>query len=644
MNLLSIPLVLVLVLAPVARAHGLDLEGSREDFLAAEAALERGDLEEFELLADFLKDYPLYPYLRYARLAPNLGSADPADVDRFLSEYGDTYLAGRLRRAWLEQLAKRGRWKTYTRFYVPDGSIRHRCQYLRGLLLSEHPEEALDQVEPLWLTGKSLPDACNPLLEAWKRAGRMTEELVWQRIALAMAAGETGLAGYLGRSLPEDERTWVERWRDIYRHPRKVLSTDRFVEPHPYRTRILAQGIARLAPREPSLAAETWDRLSGEIDFPADQARKVNAAVGFALTKRGDERGFEYLDRIPAQNDNLDIQERRLLTALKKRDWDRIAHWTSAMPDGQHKADHWLYWQARAEEARGRIEMARDLYEAAAAQRSLWGFLAAERVRRPYKLDDERTPTDPQRLDCMENSAVFARFKELLALGREVDVGREWYWLTRDMERQELMVAAVLAQRFGWPDRAIFTLAKSGYWDDLGLRFPLMHQDIVRDQALDTGLDASWIYAVLRQESAFNPTAISSVGALGLMQLMPATAREVSRSLGLPRPTRNGLFEPRTNITLGSNYLARMKQRFGGNPILATAAYNAGPARVERWLPEQTTDADLWIATIPFDETRAYVRRVLAYRLIYDRRLGIPLKPLRNDMQPIGKEMATGSR
>jgi soluble lytic murein transglycosylase len=565
----------------------------------------------------------------------DLGRVDPGAVDQFLVEFGDTSLAGRLRRAYLKRLARDGRWETYARFYVPDDSILHRCYYLRGLLLSNKPEAALDQVESLWLTGKSLPKACDPVLDAWKRAGRLTDELVWRRIGLAMDAGETRLASYLGRSLPEGERAWVERWRKIHRNPRQVLKSDAFGEPHPYRTRLLTHGIARLAPKEPELAADIWDRLSGEFDFSPEEVQRANAAIGFALTKRSDEHGLSYLGRIPAGEDNLGLQERRLRAALKQQDWDRIAEWIAAMPGGQRKTEHWLYWQARSEEARGQIEAARKLFAAAAEERSLWGFLAAERLGVPYKLGNVTTPADQRRIACMKQSA-FARFRELEALGRDVEVGRAWYWLTRDMDRDDLMAAAVLAQRHGWPDRAIFTLAKSGYWDDLALRFPLLHQDIVRDQAIETGLDASWIYAVLRQESAFNPTAISPVGATGLMQLMPGTASEVARSLGLPRPTRTRLFDPAINIRLGSSYLASMQQRFGGNPVLAAAAYNAGPARVERWLPEHAADADLWIATIPFHETRTYVRRVMAYRLIYDQRLGNQLRPLHEDMPPIG--------
>jgi soluble lytic murein transglycosylase len=461
---------------------------------------------------------------------------------------------------------------------------------------------------------------------------------VWQRIALAMTSGEPRLAAYLSKSLPAEERIWAERWIAIYRDPWQVLVMDDFAEAHPYRTRMLAQGIARLAPKAPSQAADLWDRIAARLDFPAEQARQVNAAVGFTLSAGGDRRGLSYLDRISARQDDFGQQERRLRTALKLGSWEYVANWIAAMPGGQRKSEHWLYWQARAEEIRGNAGTAQDLFEAASAERCLWGFLAAERTGHPYKLGDTPTPADPQRLERIEQGATAARIRELEALGRARDLVREWQWLTRDMSNEDLLAAAALAQRRRWPKRASLTLAKSGYWDDLTLRFPLLHRDIVSNQAAVTDLDTSWIFAVLRQESIFDPKAQSRAGAIGLMQLMPATAQEVAASLGLPRPARDELFAPRLNITLGSAYLAGMQRRFGGNMVLATAAYNAGPSNVDRWLPGHPVDADIWIATIPWHETRGYVRRVLAYRLIYDYRLGRPITPLRGIMRRIGKK------
>jgi soluble lytic murein transglycosylase len=306
------------------------------------------------------------------------------------------------------------------------------------------------------------------------------------------------------------------------------------------------------------------------------------------------------------------------------------------MPEGEHKVEQWLYWQARAMEAQGQDAAARRLYRLAAGERSLWGFLAAERVGTPYKLASRPTPAAEERLTRIEQSRGGRRISELLALARPLDARREIQALVRGMEPEDLMAAAVLIRRWGWPDQAIFTLARSGYWDDLELRFPIHHQELVRRQAGETGLDESWIFAVLRQESAFNPQVVSHAGALGLMQLLPATAREVARSLGEPPPNRWRLLDPEVNIRLGSAYLARMQTRFDDHPVLAAAAYNAGPHRVERWLPSHRTAADIWVATIPFRETRRYVRRVLAYRLIYDHRLGREIRPLSALLRPVG--------
>jgi soluble lytic murein transglycosylase len=457
-----------------------------------------------------------------------------------------------------------------------------------------------------------------------------------------MAAGRVKLAHYLGKSLATGERIWLDRWLAIHRDPQRILDLDWLTEVHAQQTPILAHGIKRLARKAPSRAADTWDRLSERYLFPAEQAQAVNAAVGFALAARGDKRGLSYLDRISAREDNFDLQERRLRTALILGYWESIADWVEAMPVGRRKSEHWLYWQARAEEVNGDADKAQALFAAAAGERSLWGFLAAERTGGPYKLGGTPTPADPERIARIEHGAPYARIRELEALGRDLDVRREWYRLTQGMGSEDLMAAAVIAQRRGWPDQAILTLAKSGYWDDLELRFPLLHRNLIRDRAKATGLEEAWIYAILRQESIFNPKARSHAGATGLMQLMPATARQVARSLDLPRPSRSDLYDPQLNTTLGSTYLSEMQLRFGGNPVLAAAAYNAGPGKIDSWLPEHMVDADVWVATIPYRETRDYVRRVLAYRLIYDHRLGSPIEPLHEIMRPIGKEPTAG--
>jgi soluble lytic murein transglycosylase len=608
--------------------------GPREDFLAAEAALARGDHSDFDALTERLADYPLLPYLHFRALVAALDSATSEAVERFLTSFPDTPLADRLRGAWLARLAQVGDWDAYRRLWVPRDSPAARCRYLRALLAVGRTEEAFTEVEPLWLSGESRPKDCDPVFDAWRAAGRLTPELVWGRIELAMAAGEIGLARYLGRYLPEAERVWLAHWLAAFEDPGATLNA--LPGDHERRPPVLVEAITRLAQRSPQAAAAALNRLLADAALPADQAARANAAVGLALAEGGDPGGLAYLDRVPPREDNLRLQERRLRAALALGDWARVAAWVSAMPEGETKQDHWLYWQARALETGGEHEAAQALYRQAAEERSLWGFLAAERSGRPYRLDSCPTPADPERLAWLIESPEGRRIVELRALGRELDARREWRHLTGGLDSANLAAAAVLAERWDWPDQAIFTLARSGWWHDLELRFPLRYRETVAEQARSTGLDEAWIYAVLRQESAFDAQAVSSAGARGLMQIMPATAQELLRELGREPAGRGELHDPELNIALGSRYLARMARRFGGHPALAAAAYNAGPGAVARWLPASSMEADVWIATIPYRETRAYVRRVLAYRLIYQHRLGESMTPLAELLRPIG--------
>ena len=209
--------------------------------------------------------------------------------------------------------------------------------------------------------------------------------------------------------------------------------------------------------------------------------------------------------------------------------------------------------------------------------------------------------------------------------------------LYRDNRRlSRLLKAAKLADEWGWHDRAIATLARARYWDDLELRFPLAHQQVVLTQAKRQKVNPAWAFAIIRQESAFTTDARSHAGAMGLMQLMPRTARTVARSMKMQPPRRYDLLKIDTNIRLGVRYLKKVQDRNQGHPVLATAAYNAGQSRVTQWLPEQgSVAADVWIETVPFQETRDYLKRVMTYTVIYEQRLGRDPVPLLERMSPI---------
>ncbi|RNE88749.1 transglycosylase SLT domain-containing protein [Marichromatium sp. AB31] len=615
------PLLVLMLAVGAAQARGLDTLQARADFLAAERALEQGDGETFARLERALRDYPLHPYLRFAELTADLDNTPDAAIERFLAVEPESQLAWRLRRAYLERLAAAGRWADYRRLYRPEEDVERRCLYLRALIETGASARALAEVEPLWRSGRSQPDACDPVFDAWRDAGGLTPERVWARIRLALEAGQDGLARHLGADLPARERPWLERWLALRAAPERLPDTGAALPPQPLRAVILADVLTRLAARDAERARTAFARWRAALDLDAEAADRVRAALGEALVERGDAAGgFALWDGLRALPETLDAQARRLRAALARGEWDWVARWVERMPEGEVKTDRWLYWQARAEAELGHPEAARALFARAARARSLWGFMAADRLDLPYRMHHRVTPAEPARIARLTALAPVRRMRELDALGRDTEMRREWRALTRDLDRADLLAAAYVADVFGWHDQAIRTLARTDYWDDLALRFPLAHRAEVEAAARAQGLAPAWVFAVIRQESVFARTLASHAGAVGLMQLLPSTARDMAEALGTPLESRWALLDPGRNIGLGSAYLARMQGRFE-HVALATAAYNAGPARVARWRPTRALATDRWIATIPFVETRGYVERVLTYRAIYAARL-----------------------
>ncbi len=609
----------------------------RSEFVAAEQALQRGKTQEYRRLKAQLRDYPLYPYLEYEALRKHLSWTKRGEVDRFLVEYDDTPLAGRLRGAWLNLLAKQHRWSEFLDYYRPTTQTKRNCQRLQALIETGRRTEAFAEVPPIWLHGKSQPEACDPVFNAWRQAGRLTPDLTWGRIALAMDRNQIRLARYLKRYLPSAEQPWVERWLRAHRDPQSVLRDPALAQAHPKRGAILLHALRRQVRKDPAKAVEMWAQLERKHAFDPAQSRAAERSLALGLARAEHPQALRWLEASEPAADDERLQEKRILTALRSGDWQRAIGWIDALPPEQRGAERWRYWKARSLAELGRQPEAEALYRALAEERSYYGFLAADRIGAPYNLYHAEVPASAAELAEMRRQPGIQRAHELYRLGRMTDARREWHFLTRTLDRRDLQLAAKLADRWGWHDRAIFTLAKTDYWDDLELRFPLTHRRQIEAQAGDAAVESAWVFAVVRQESAFMPDARSHAGALGLMQLMPATAKDQARRMQ-PRPAwqRRHLVEPDNNIRLGAAYLSRVYQDLYRHPVLATAAYNAGPNRVKGWLPESELPADLWIEMIPFSETRTYVRRVMTYTVIYEHRLHSEPTRISERLRPIG--------
>ena len=622
--------VLALGVSVPAPASAGDMASRRAEFSRALSLAERGPLSEARQAARPLADHPLAAYLDYALLRRQLATVAPQQVRSFLDQHAGTPLAGPLRAAWLETLAGRGDWASWRAF--DDGaplSARtplQRCAALRARLDQRLDTALLDDIEATWLSGSSLPDRCDPAFAALKAAGRITPELVWKRAALAVEAGEHGLLRYLATLLPADQ---AERARDYAGFLQRPDRAARAWPAQPLARAVAVAGLRRLAQHDPARAAVLLDELAPALALePAARGAVLHAVALWSAASYLPDAASRFA-AVPAASWDAQLHEWQVREAIARGAHGDALAAIDAMPGEQRQDPRWRYLEARLREQAGDADAARALLAPLAEQATWHGFLAADRLDQPYALCPREAEADPALQARVRQHPALARALELFALDRTTWAVHEWHAALDDFDDAARRFAVSLAVEAGWYDRAVFALEGGEELAFYELRFPLDHASHLAQAARGRNLDPAWVAALIRAESVWMADARSHANARGLMQLVPATGKALARKLGLRWRGAATLYEPRANITLGTAYLRAMLDRFGGEPAVATAAYNAGPTPATRWQQQRPRDpVDLWIETIPYRETREYVARVFAFSVIYDWRLHGSAVPL----------------
>ncbi len=625
-------------LLPSAQAATESEEQDRRTWQAAQSAIRSGDLQRFRKLRGELDHYILRGYLDYEYLKDRLPGTSKTNLRAFISSNLDSPVSGQLRQKWLQHLARQQDWDTFLQEYREvDEASELNCRRLDYLLRSSQEQSVLlKEVEYLWLTGNRLPPACDAVFSAWRKAGRMTNQLVWERIGLAMEQRNLSLAQDLRSHLDQGERVWLDRWLAMHRSPARELQDISYPVETPVARMVVRYGVVRLGFADPAEAMREWARLKEKYEFFGEDDNYVLRWVGILAAQRHLPGAVEWLSAVSASNNDKSLREWRVRAALRAGQWQTGLRFISAMNEDEQKDSEWLYWKARLLEKTGNKKAAWPIFSDLATERSYYGFLAADHVGRDYSMQHVSIDASPEEISAMLAQSGIQMARELFIMGEITAARRQWAWATRAMSSRSLQVAAVLARHWGWHDRAIFTVAKSDHLDDLELRFPILYRDMVEDSAQKSEIDPSWVYGVMRQESAFVTDARSVAGALGLMQLMPQTGRQTGRRLNLDISSNSAILKVENNLRLGAGYLKNVLDVNNGHQVLATASYNAGPHRVKGWLPEADgLDADAWVESIPFNETRNYVKNVLGFTMVYAYRLGNTRLRLQDRMLPV---------
>ncbi|GAB3389072.1 transglycosylase SLT domain-containing protein [Azotobacter armeniacus] len=593
----------------------------------AKRALAKGDAGPYLRNRQALRDYPLEPHLAYDELTARLKSANNREIEKFLAEHGDLPQIGWMKLRWLRWLAERSDWRTFVNYYDPALDFTELdCLYGQYQLAHGHKAEGHASAEQLWLVGKSQPKTCDALFERWAADGQLTDRKRWQRLRLAADARNYGLATYLAKSTPSLEREGL-LMVEVAQKPQLLLSQgSRFAPASERMADVVGLGLRRLARQEPDKALTLLDGYARRMRFSSEEKVAIAREIGLTLAKRFDSRALAVMAEYDPELRDKTVAEWRTRLLLRLGRWDEAYRLTRQMPQELASSNRWRYWQARSLQlAQPQSQQPTGLYQPVARERDFYGFLAADRIQVPYQLNHKPIALDPRVMQKVRNTAGIRRALEFYARGQIVDARREWYHVSRLFSREEMVAQAKLAYDMEWYFPAIRTISQAQYWDDLDIRFPMAYQGSLTRAARSRGLHSSWVFAITRQESAFMNDARSGAGAGGLMQLMPATARETAHKFGIPLSSPRQVYDPDTNIQLGAAYLSQVHAQFGGNRVLASAAYNAGPGRVRQWLRGANHLAfDVWVESIPFDETRQYVQNVLSYSVIYGNKLNAP--------------------
>lgn len=592
--------------------------------VAAKDARDRNSLRDLDSAIAASSTHVLAVYPVWWRL-----QADPqksaSDYKRLIDRFRDGPIVDLARRDLAKLHARAGDWDAFrdvaAKVLGEDGELA--CMIWQDKLQSNEAaarSQATDEALAHWVSDKDLSAACQPVWAMLSSNAKLGRDAVLDRVRRSFAAGKASEVKRAASVLIDAGALTDAAIDRALREPGKLLARESQIQLSTRPQVELALGaLARIAREDASDAKVVLDRFVHRLK-PADAgyAWAAIATSGAMQHVRDANTWFKRASNDVKLNDTQEAW--RVRAALRVQDWPQVKASILAMDESDRRDAAWRYWLARAHLAAGDRPAAEMLLRDLATEPGYHALLAAEELGvLPVISWDSATLTSAD-LTAQRNRPGISRAIALYSLGWRDEGFREWIWAIRGLKDQELLAAAEVAKQADIPDRAIATALRTTHIHDYAQRFPVHHLAAVKNASSRVGLDPAWVYAIIRQESRFMVDVRSRAGALGLMQLMPATAKFTAGRLGWNDLKTTSLSDPETNITLGSTYLRQVYEDLGDR-VMAIAAYNAGPGRAKRWRDSSPLEGAIYAETIPFNETRDYVKQVTANQFYYEQRL-----------------------
>ena len=581
-----------------------------------ELALEQ-DVRELQA-----NNYILAPYADYWLMLLRLSQASNDSVRDFLQKYADFPFADRVRGEWLKKLGKRQDWDTFfnelPELRREDAAVS--CYAYEGRA-QQGDTVALAEAKPLWLTAKDQPDSCDALFERLIKAGVIDEADMWVRFRLALQEGKLSLAKSIARRMPGFDASNLRLLDRVYENPQKILQKKTISFTSRYGRELNLYALERVARNQLDMAEDLWRKYDALFE-PGDR-HYMWGRLALHAAKKHDARALKWFELAGNTTLNEEQLAWKARAAMREHAWPVVQSAIFAMSPKLQDEAMWRYWKARALKEQKHVSEANAIFVELARQHGYYGLLAEEELGAAMKAPASFHKTSEAEVRAIRQVTAIQRALELHRQDMRWESRAEWAWAAQQFDDKQLLAAAELAIREQWYDIAINTAEKTQYTHDFALRYPTPYRDTMLGHVRDNALDEAGVYGLIRPESRFVSNARSHVGASGLMQVMPATAKWIAKRLGLSGSYRPHMINQLdTNLQFGTHYLRYTLDRMGGQELMATAAYNAGPGRPKRWAASRPLEGAIYAEGIPVTETRDYVKKVMSNAHFYAQQLG----------------------
>ena len=613
MTIKIILIIISLMFAITSEAKNYDLE--RNKYVKAIKYYKNKNYKKYQIIKNELKSYPLHANLEYKDLH-NKKNINDEKVIEFIEKYKKSYISEKAYINLIYRLSSKGKFDKLISNYKDIDSTDLQCLFIRAKIKQNFLKDIDKEIIPIWLSAKSQPKSCDYSFRWFYKNKKLTDELVWQRIQMALDANNYYLSRYLVRFLSNKNKIWANQLLKVHRNPKKNIISKIYIKDNRYRDTILGHGIARIAKKDYLLAKKYLLKIKSLYEISDDFYNKKLLEIFIIALQKNQKNIFSDKDILLLGYKSTDFTLASANYAIYNSLWNKLIDSINSLPKSISNSEKWIYWKGKSLYKLEKNKEYKVVLEKLSKNRSYYGFLSSHILEKPLNITDIPYEADKNYLQELSSKFEIKRIYELYMLGKKREARKELQYLFKYSDIKDLNSLNVLFKNWGWSEGAILGYGNTKYFDDVKVRFPVLYENYF-DKYSDSNIEKSLLLGIARKESIFIQYAKSSAGALGIMQILPRTAYWVLKKAKMKKVSKNYLYNKNMNIFIGSyyfKYLFSKKKSY----VESIASYNAGLNIVSKWRKQNNASEDAWIEFIPYNETRKYVKLVIEYSLVYD--------------------------